>query len=66
MNSEIYTKRIKCLACGYTWDVEIPEGYSATVDENTGYPVVMNETTGEFMTFICPVCKATMDRLRWC
>lgn len=65
MNAKTHTKRITCLACGYSWDVQIPEGYSAIVNEETGYPVVKKMTTGEFITFKCPVCKVTMDRLRW-
>jgi len=65
MNSETTTKRIICLVCNYAWDVEIPKGYTAKVDEETGYPLVINEATEEFITFKCPVCGANMDRLRW-
>jgi len=65
MISEAYSKRITCLVCGYMWDVEIPKGYKATVDEETGYPEVIKENTDEFITFTCPVCGATMDKLRW-
>jgi hypothetical protein len=65
MNADTSTKRITCLVCGYTWDVEIPKGYITRIDEETGYPEVINETTDEFITFTCPICGATMDRLRW-
>ena len=58
-------KKITCLDCGYTWEVEIPDGYSAKIDEETGYPVVINDSTGDFITFKCPTCKTTMNRLRW-
>ena len=59
------TKKLTWLTCGYSFDVEIPEGYTATMDEETGNPIIINESTGEFITVKCPVCKATMDRLRW-